>query len=292
MEIIENKWLYTSEYEGMQGIILSSRGGAKNSTNNRNPDYMLLLQYILELLKEEKQKNVQIYVASNVKDTYPNVEDRLLSIDGSKKFNFEHIILEEFTTSLCNQIRLSGQTKGSKGGNSTKRLFFHLQTNLQALSSECNTKSSMDSKHFITKDQITSVLESFKGNNTDNPCKIQKSLLKHLELELKGFTWSIEFKANEERKDRFDIHGVNKSTGQVIVVELDPHRADSIAKKFVSRLAIMINAPLLYIAFLYPGTKNMNKKEADKYLNDCNVICNALSSLNNNPKEFIGYYMP
>ena len=53
----ENKWLYNGEFSGMKGILLESRGGAKTSTTQRNPDYKLLLQYALETLKNSEAKN-------------------------------------------------------------------------------------------------------------------------------------------------------------------------------------------------------------------------------------------
>lgn len=287
----ENKWLYSAKFKGMSGVILESRGGAKSSINERNPDYKLLLQYILEFFKNKTNCTIQIYIASKRETRYPNLTDRLLSIEGKDSFDLTNIDIDEFIPKLSKRIRESGQTGKEKGGNSTKRLFFHQITGPIDLYPRYNISKS-DSSLLISKEKLENILEKFSSRGNNNVKEIQNHLKEHLSMSLSSFNWEEEYMPNpEKRKDRFDIYGENEKTNQRIIIELDPHRADSISKKFVSRLAMMINHPILYVAFIYPGTKNMSRNETDKYIGDCEIICNMLNKSTNIQKEFIGYYL-
>ena len=299
--MIENKWLYSGEFREMKGIILESRGGAKISTSQRNPDYKLLLQYALETLKNAEAKNVEIYIASNGKTKYPNVSDRLLSFDGVSKIDFTQVEIDNFITKLSKEIRLSGQNGTEKGGNSTKRLFFHKSQNEARILSTASLATQEQKTTDSIKEQVLKALESFsfdfkrpKKNNADLRIlvtELQNNLKNHLQTCLTNFAWQLEYKANPDRKDSFDIYGFDIATDRNIVIELDPHRADSIAKKFVSRLALMVNHNLLYVAYLYPGTDNMPKNEANKYLLDCEAIMDVLDTNAKVRKEFLGIYL-
>lgn len=297
----ENKWLYKAEFKGMQGFILESRGGAKSSIAQRNPDYKLLLQYVLETLKNGAIKNVEIYIASTRETKYPNVSDRLLSIDGKSKFDFARIDVSDFIKKLSNEIRLSGQTGTEKGGNSTKRLFFHVN---EEASSIIPTASMADKKNENSslKEEFLKALEKFDcefnrpKKNNDAILKVlvsdlQSNLKNYLETTFGNFAWQTEYQADLIRKDSFDIYGYDKANNMHVVIELDPHRADSIAKKFVSRMALMVDKNLLYVAFVYPGTDKMPKNEANKYLLDCETLLNVLDANSGIKKEFLGFYL-
>jgi hypothetical protein len=101
--------------------------------------------------------------------------------------------------------------------------------------------------------------------------------------------WEVEHKAIYDRKDSFDLFTeiVLDNIRYKIIIELDKSRADQIAKKFMSRMSHTINDPTIYIAFCYPGTKNMSITEAKKYFNYCLIVTNKLNELET-PKKFIG----
>lgn len=295
----ENKYLYKGEFKEMSGVILESRGGAKASNQQRNPDYKLLRQYVLELLKTENRENVEIYVASNRESLYPTMESRLITIDGVSSFNFGNLKIVDFDRKLNEAVRRAGQTDVISGGNDTKRLFFHIKSadaflTKKTIASTTNSTVILGSKAVEkTLEQFTYTFKRPKNNSKELKsivADLQDKLFNYLQETYTDFSWEKEFKGSRLRSDSFDIYGVNKSNEQHIIVELDPHRADSIAKKFVSRLAIMNQYNLIYIAFLYPGTDNMPINEAKKYLEDCETLCDIMSTPDNK-KEFLGYFL-
>lgn len=299
----ENKWLYNGDFKGMKGIILESRGGAKNSYEQRNPNYKLLLQYALETLKNNVSKGVEIYIAAAGDAKYPNLSDRLLSIDGESKFDFTIVEIDPFITKLNKAMRLSGQSGTEKGGNSTKRLFFHSNSIANdVLPKQIEDKKEVATDVLVTKEELKIALENFKFDFKRNKKTIsgeiklqvtdlQNSLKDYLETTFSDYQWQTEYKADSNRKDSFDVFGHNKKLDMNIVIELDPHRADSIAKKFVSRLAMMVNSNLLYVAYLYPGTDKMPINEAYKYLGDCETILEVLNTNSGVKKQFLGFFL-
>lgn len=145
LKIIMNKEIppYNDSFEGMEGIILESRGGTKDSKNERNSNYKEYLISILHLFVKKQQKNIQIFVASNNK-IYKNLDDRLIEIDGESVFDFSKIDIASFLPKLNKAIISSGQDEDTKGGNSTKRLFFLTDIPYTLLTSESNDNNSIE----------------------------------------------------------------------------------------------------------------------------------------------------
>jgi hypothetical protein len=99
---------------------------------------------------------------------------------------------------------------------------------------------------------------------------------------LPNMNWRSPHKLTQERKDEADIYGTFNSEGDegAVIIELDKWRADQVAKKFVSRFALTLERPLIYIALCYGGTPDMNKRECEKYFVYCRSICNSFTKLN------------
>ncbi len=116
----------------------------------------------------------------------------------------------------------------------------------------------------------------------------QSDLTDYLILKLIQFSWEIEHKPSDVCKDRIDIFGVSKIGNYKIVIELDAHRADQVAKKFISRSALFINDNLIYLSVCYPGTKRMSKPECMKYFDYCSILSKALSGSSNSSKFYAG----
>lgn len=286
--MIENKkHLYNGNFQGMNGFILESRGGAKKSKNVRNVDYKLLLLYVLETFKNENYSNIQIFVASR-NSAYKSIEDRKIIIEGKDVFNFQEIDIDDFIKKLSFAIKKSGQKGNEKGGNSTKRLFFYQKENEDVLFQPKENKSIEIS---FSKELFLNAMKNFKyeyDKKTKDVKILQEELYLFLKKEFGEYQWYTEYQFEKSRKDRFDIYGIKDK--QHIIIELDPHRADSIAKKFVSRLAMAKSLCLTYISFLYKGTDRMSIKEAKKYLSDCESIIETLNNdIIDTKKEFIGY---
>lgn len=100
-----------------------------------------------------------------------------------------------------------------------------------------------------------------------------KSVLAH---KIPNIEWSMEHCPSPQNRDSIDIFG--KGTGFVVAVELDKHRADQIAKKFVSRMAILPPTRIYFISLCYPGTENMNQPECVKFFSYCSELSRRMGN--------------
>lgn len=87
---------------------------------------------------------------------------------------------------------------------------------------------------------------------------------------IKEVHWSAEHCPSPHSRDSIDIFG--KGAGFVVVIELDKNRADQVAKKFVSRMALLPFTKVYFVSLCYPGTEHMNKAECTKYFGYCSAI--------------------
>lgn len=86
----------------------------------------------------------------------------------------------------------------------------------------------------------------------------------------KEVQWSVEHCPSPKNRDSIDIFG--KGAEFVVVVELDKNRADQVAKKFVSRMALLPSTKVYFVSLCYPGTEKMNKAECTKYFGYCSAL--------------------
>lgn len=110
---------------------------------------------------------------------------------------------------------------------------------------------------------------------------LQEDLFKSLKQQFPDIKWEIEKVYDEINKinDRIDILGTVDES-HCIVIELDPPRADSISKKFVSRLALYSDVNLIYITACYPNEIVEKTKEYKKYFKYCETIMRCLDDTN------------
>jgi len=104
----------------------------------------------------------------------------------------------------------------------------------------------------------------------------QKELYQELFIGFGGVSWYREMTPSEISGDSVDIYA--ECDDYVIAIELDKHRADQVAKKFVSRMAIMPTKKIYYISLCYPGTKSMSKPECIKYFGYCNNLAERMKN--------------
>lgn len=93
--------------------------------------------------------------------------------------------------------------------------------------------------------------------------------------------WQIEYqKPNNIVNDRVDIY--NTINGYHWIIELDAPRADQVAKKAFSRIALFGTGkePIFYVSIIYPGTNSMNENEVIKYSRYGYDIVKGLNSFN------------
>jgi hypothetical protein len=82
--------------------------------------------------------------------------------------------------------------------------------------------------------------------------------------------WSTEYRPSPKNRDSIDIFGWN--SGFVVVMELDKSRADQVAKKFVSRMALFPLTKVYFVSLCYPGTERMSLSECEKYFGYCSTL--------------------
>jgi hypothetical protein len=82
--------------------------------------------------------------------------------------------------------------------------------------------------------------------------------------------WSVEHCPSPTNRDSIDIFG--RGAGFVVVIELDKNRADQVANKFVSRMALLPSTKVYFVSLCYPGTERMNKAECTKYFGYCSAL--------------------
>lgn len=108
--------------------------------------------------------------------------------------------------------------------------------------------------------------------------EIDHSLVEQFQKEIKDilnttkndYRWEKEITPQgRSEKDSIDILGVakkNKKLNPKWIIEIDATRSDQVSQKFLSRLALWgLEAPMHYVAILYPDTKG-GKNVCEKYL--------------------------
>ncbi len=130
------------------------------------------------------------------------------------------------------------------------------------------TISTFDSSRFFTTH-----LSKNQSEQKKIVWEFQQELFEKLQNNLPHIRWDIEYRPYTQTRDSIDIHGLTGNNS--IVIEIDKHRADQVAKKFLSRTAIFQNS-LLYIALCIPGTSKMNPNECIKY---CTVVSEKIHNM-------------
>lgn len=134
-----------------------------------------------------------------------------------------------------------------------------------------------DNKH----DTLIETIKKFTYNKKihSDIFNLQNELTNFLNENFNSFSWETEYRISDKFKDSIDIIGISDKHDYKHVIELDAHRADQVSKKFVSRIALLVDKNICYTAICYPGTENMSIKETLKYFNYCQTLVNNL------PKE-------
>jgi len=88
--------------------------------------------------------------------------------------------------------------------------------------------------------------------------------------------WSVEHRPSATNRDSIDIFG--QSSDFVVAIELDKNRADQVAKKFVSRMALLPATTVYFISLCYPGTERMNRSECEKYFGYCATLARRMGN--------------
>ena len=148
---------------------------------------------------------------------------------------------------------------------------------------------SNDTKDFKIKLQDVVSAFHFDKSIHKDVAHLQIDLCEHFKKNLSHIEWVIEHKPSLSAKDSIDIYGYDKETNLNVVVELDAHRADQVAKKFLSRTSLLLEKNVAYISYCYPGTDRMPKNECYKYFEYCRTISDFIEMNANVRKIYIGF---
>lgn len=93
---------------------------------------------------------------------------------------------------------------------------------------------------------------------------------------LSHIEWRIEHCPSHTCRDSIDIFG--QGDDFTVAIELDKHRADQVAKKFVSRMAVLPETTIYFVSLCYPGTDRMNASECAKYFGYCSNLSRRMKN--------------
>lgn len=122
---------------------------------------------------------------------------------------------------------------------------------------------------------LTDLIEFSQSKQRIKVQLLQEFLCNFLTNKHPDFNWKTEHKISENR-DSIDIYGENNNN--IIIIELDKWRADQVAKKLISRTALMIENKIGFISLCYGGTAKMNKTECLKFFRYGNIIQTKLDN--------------
>lgn len=105
----------------------------------------------------------------------------------------------------------------------------------------------------------------------------QKSVFQRLQDSIPSLSWTMEYTPSKSQKDSIDIYG--EAEEFVVAIELDKNRADQVAKKFVSRIALLPDKKVYFLSLCYPGTAGMNLNECVKYFGYCANLAKRMSGV-------------
>jgi len=105
----------------------------------------------------------------------------------------------------------------------------------------------------------------------------QKALFQQLQESIPSLSLAMEYVPSISQKDAIDIYG--ESEYFVVAIELDKNRADQVAKKFVSRIALLPDKKVYFLFLCYPGTEIMNLNECVKYFGYCSNLTERMAGV-------------
>jgi len=127
------------------------------------------------------------------------------------------------------------------------------------------------------------ILSKSRSKVTDHSLveEFQKNIADILNQISPDYSWEIEHKPSRRSEgDSIDIFGYSRKLPSWII-EIDAYRADQVAKKLLSRVALWgLKDSIEYVAILYPNTQN-GKKECEKFLRYGDNILHKLNSKSN-----------
>lgn len=108
--------------DGIFGLIMESRGGAKGAPNERNTDYSTALEVILLRLKQINVPSIKVYVVSSNARKIWEMTERALEVENTRDIKIGLYSAVELRKRLSKAQQGKKENIKSKGGNPTKRI--------------------------------------------------------------------------------------------------------------------------------------------------------------------------
>ncbi len=117
-----NSSVSIQEVDGVFGLVMESRGGARGKPNERNTDYFPALDALLIRLRKRGIDEIRIHIVSSKALTIWKPEGRTIEIDGSRDISLKGVDLKGLRGKISKAQQEKKEDPASKGGNPTKRI--------------------------------------------------------------------------------------------------------------------------------------------------------------------------
>lgn len=118
--------------DGVFGLVMESRGGARGKPNERNTDYLPALDVLLKRLSNRGVDSIRVHIVSSRAIVVWKQEERAIQIQGITELPLAGVNLKELRRKISKAQQEKKENPESKGGNPTKRIL--LEANLDKTS--------------------------------------------------------------------------------------------------------------------------------------------------------------
>lgn len=115
--------------DGVFGLVLESRGGAKGKSNERNSDYTIALDAILSRLQICNVEYIEVTLVSSKSINTWSARERVLIIDGETQIDIRNYDILTLRRKISHALQSFKSNINTKGGNGTKRILINTSLN-------------------------------------------------------------------------------------------------------------------------------------------------------------------
>ena len=120
--VVLNSSVSIQEIDGVLGLVMESRGGAKGKPNERNTDYFHALDALLSRLRSRGLDSIRIHIVSSRSLNIWKPDERTIEIEGNRDISLKDIDLKDLRGKISKAQQEKKEDPKSNGGNPTKRI--------------------------------------------------------------------------------------------------------------------------------------------------------------------------
>lgn len=117
-----NSSVSIQEINGVFGLVMESRGGAKGKPNERNTDYFPALDALLIRMRNRGLDKIRIHIVSSKALTIWKPDERTIEVDGNRDISLKGADLKDLRGKISKAQQKKKEYPKSRGGNPTKRI--------------------------------------------------------------------------------------------------------------------------------------------------------------------------